>query len=116
VNRLKGEALQVSSDIAKSAYICGFPMVDSYRIQYAFFVDQKNPGYKTPWNQIRNLPRVFTPDDKTVQTPNSDTPYPAVGLDLARNPPEIEFFINDGFLGGMEAIKNKRIRTDDVPI
>jgi hypothetical protein len=72
--------------IAKEAYIYGFPMVDSYRIQYAFFVDQKNSEYKAPWNQIRNLARVFTPDDKTVQTPNSDTPYSAIGLDLRAEP------------------------------
>lgn len=40
-------------------------------------------------------------------------------LDLARDPPEIEFFENDGLPGGMEiieAIRNKGIRTDDVSI
>src|SRR5262249_2892663 len=59
--------------IAKEAYIYGFPMVDGYRIQYAYFVDRNNPEFKAPWNQIRNVPRVFTSDDKAVQTPNSDT-------------------------------------------
>jgi hypothetical protein len=34
--------------IAKEAYIYGFPMVDSYRIQYAYFVDSKNPEFKGP--------------------------------------------------------------------
>ena len=29
--------------IAKEAYIYGFPMVDSYRIQYAYFVDTQEP-------------------------------------------------------------------------
>ncbi len=72
--------------IAKEAYIYGFPMVDSYRIQYAYFVDQKNPEYKAPWNQIRNIARVFTPEDKAVQTPNSDTPYSMLGLDLRTEP------------------------------
>ena len=52
--------------IARDAYVYGYPMVDSYRIQYAYFVDQKNPEYKAPWNQIRNIPRVFTPDDETI--------------------------------------------------
>ncbi|HMD15728.1 MAG TPA: DUF1254 domain-containing protein [Terriglobales bacterium] len=73
-------------DIAKEAYIYGFPMVDSYRIQYAYFVDHDNPEFKAPWNQIRNIPRVFTPDDKAVQTPNSDTPYSMLGLDLRAEP------------------------------
>ncbi len=72
--------------IAKDAYIYGFPMVDSYRIQYAYFVDSSNPEFKAPWNQIRNIPRVFTPADKAVQTPNSDTPYSMLGLDLRAEP------------------------------
>jgi hypothetical protein len=72
--------------IAKEAYIYGFPMVDSYRIQHAYFVDRQNPEYKAPWNQLRNIPRVFTPDDKAVQTPNSDTPYSFVGMDLRAEP------------------------------
>jgi hypothetical protein len=72
--------------IAKEAYIYGFPIVDSYRILYAYFVDTNNPEYKAPWNQIRNMPRVFTPDDKAAQTPNSDTPYSGLGLDLRAEP------------------------------
>lgn len=72
--------------IAKEAYIYGYPMVDSYRIQYAYFVDTKNPEYKAPWNQLRNFSRVFTPGDKAVQTPNSDTPYSFLGMDLRAEP------------------------------
>lgn len=72
--------------IAKEAYIFGFPMVEGYRIQYAYFVDRDNPEFKAPWNQIRNVPRVFTPDDKVVQIPNSDTPYSTLGLDLRAEP------------------------------
>ena len=72
--------------IAKEAYIYGYPMVDSYRIQHAYFVDTGNPEYKASWNQIKNVPRVFTPDDKAVQTPNSDTPYSMLGMDLRAEP------------------------------
>ena len=72
--------------IAKEAYVYGFPMVDSYRIQHAYFVDTKNPEYKAPWNQIINIPRVYTPDDTAIQTPNSDTPYSLVGMDLRAEP------------------------------
>ena len=72
--------------VAKEAYIYGFPMVDGYRIQYAYFVDRNNPEFKAPWNEIRNIPRVFTPDDKVVQIPNSDTPYSTLGLDLRAEP------------------------------
>ncbi|MDB5552044.1 MAG: putative cell envelope protein [Rhizobium sp.] len=72
--------------IAKEAYIYGFPMVDSYRIQHAYFVDPKNPEYKGPWNQLINIPRVYTPADTAVQTPNSDTPYSMIGMDLRAEP------------------------------
>lgn len=72
--------------IAKEAYIYGFPMVDGYRIEYAYYVDRNNPEFKAPWNEIRNMPRVFTSEDKAVQTPNSDTPYSMVGLDLRAEP------------------------------
>jgi len=72
--------------IAKEAYVYGFPMVDSYRIQYAYFVDSKGAEYKAPWNQIVNTPRVYTPADTAIQTPNSDTPYSFVGMDLRAEP------------------------------
>jgi hypothetical protein len=72
--------------IAKDAYIYGFPMVDNYRIQYAYFVNKEDPEYKGGWNEIRNTARVYTPEDKAVQTPNSDTPYSAVGADLRTEP------------------------------
>jgi len=81
--------------IAKEAYTYGYPMVDSYRILHAYFVDTNNPEYKVPWNQLRNIPRVYTSEDKAVQTPNSDTPYSMVGMDLRAEPmvltvPQIE--------------------------
>jgi hypothetical protein len=72
--------------IAKEAYIYGFPIVDNYRIQYGYFVDRQNSEFKAPWNQICNIPRVYTPADTAIQTPNSDTPYSFAGLDLRAEP------------------------------
>jgi hypothetical protein len=72
--------------IAKEAYVYGFPMVDNYRIQHAYWVDRTNPQYKGPWNQIVSIPRVFTPADTAIQTPNSDTPYSFIGADLRAEP------------------------------
>jgi len=72
--------------IAKEAYIYGFPMVDSYRILYSYSVDRDSPEFKASWNQLANTPRVYTPADKAVQTPNSDTPYSFIGLDLRAEP------------------------------
>jgi hypothetical protein len=72
--------------IAREAYVYGFPLVDSYRIQYAYFVDSQGPEFKAPWNRIVNTPRVYTPADTAIQTPNSDTPYSFVGMDLRAEP------------------------------
>jgi hypothetical protein len=77
--------------IAKDAYIYGFPLVDGYRVQYSFFIDRGSPEFKAPWNQINSVARVYTPDDRTVQTPNSDTPYSTVGLDLRAEPMVLSF-------------------------
>jgi len=72
--------------IFREAYVYGFPLVDNYRIQYGYFVDRQNPEFKGPWNQIRSIPRVYTPADTAIQTPNSDTPYSFVGMDLRAEP------------------------------
>jgi hypothetical protein len=72
--------------IAKEAYVYGFPMVDDYRVQYAYFVNKEDPEYKGGWNEIHNTSRVYTPQDTAVQTPNSDTPYSTVGADLRAEP------------------------------
>ncbi|MCC6411097.1 MAG: DUF1254 domain-containing protein [Saprospiraceae bacterium] len=80
------KTLEEARSIAKEAYIYGFPLVDCYRIQYAYTVDTASPEYKAPWNHINNNNRVFTPEDKVVQTPNSDTPYSMLGMDLRTEP------------------------------
>jgi hypothetical protein len=72
--------------IAKEAYIYGEPIVDNYRIQYAYFVDRANPEFKAPFNQIWNSARLYSPADKAIQTPNSDTLYSMFGGDLRSEP------------------------------
>jgi hypothetical protein len=72
--------------IAREATIYGFPLVDSYRIQYSYFVDRNNPDFKATWNTLASTARVFTPQDKAIQTPNSDTPYSFLGADLRAEP------------------------------
>ncbi|QDV25229.1 DUF1254 domain-containing protein [Aureliella helgolandensis] len=94
-----GQAAELTPDearvIAKEAYTYGYPLVDSYRIQYAYFVNQHDASFKAPWNHLKNIPNVYTPADTAIQTPNSDTPYSWAGLDLRAEPivisvPEIE--------------------------
>jgi len=67
----------------------------NYAVFYEYFIDKASPEYKTPLNQLYNTARVYTPQDKAVVTPNSDTPYSFVAMDLRAEPyvicnPEIE--------------------------
>jgi hypothetical protein len=75
-----------NKDIYRDAYIYGFPMVMNYGVMYEYFVDKNSGQYKAPFNQIYNEARVFTPKDTAIITPNSDTPYSFVGLDLRAEP------------------------------
>ncbi len=77
---------QEARAVAKEATIYGFPLVDNYRIQHSYFVDRSSPEFNAPWNILVNNARVYTPDDKAIQTPNSDTPYSYVGADLRAEP------------------------------
>jgi hypothetical protein len=72
--------------IAKDAYLYGYSLVDSYRILHSYFVDRSHPEFKAPWNQLANTAHVYTPDDRQIQTPNSDTPYSFIGADLRAEP------------------------------
>lgn len=84
-----------ATQIAEEAFIYGFPMVMNYGVFYAYFVDKSSPEYKAPINQLYNTARVYTPKDTAVVTPNSDTPYSFIAMDLRAEPfvvcnPEIE--------------------------
>jgi hypothetical protein len=73
-------------DTVKEAYIYGFPMLMNYGVMHAYFVDRNSGQFKAPFNTIYNEARVFTPKDTAIVTPNSDTPYSFVGLDLRAEP------------------------------
>ncbi len=81
--------------IAKEAYIYGFPMVMNYKTIYNYVTDETSPDYKGPFNKLACEARVFTPKDRAVVTPNSDTPYCMFWMDLRAEPlvltvPEME--------------------------
>ncbi len=72
--------------IAEEGYIYGLPIVMNYAIMYEFAVDRDSGQFKAPFNQIKNEERLFTYKDTTVITPNSDTPYSILWLDLRAEP------------------------------
>lgn len=73
-------------EIAKEGYVFGFPMVMGYKLMYAYAVDENSPEFKGHFNDFGCEARVYTPDDKAVVTPNSDTPYCMNWLDLSAEP------------------------------
>ena len=72
--------------IAKEAAIYGYPIIDSYRVNYDYFFKPGTTEYKGEPNTIINVPRVYSPADTSIQTPNSDTPYSFLGVDLRTEP------------------------------
>lgn len=78
-----------SSDIegiAQEAYIYGLPMVMLYSIMNDYAINEDSGQFKAHFNTIANVPRVYTPADTAVVTPNSDTPYSFLWMDLRAEP------------------------------
>jgi hypothetical protein len=72
--------------IAEEGFIYGLPIVMNYAVMYEYAVDKGNPEFKAPFNQIKNEARVFTDEDTAIITPNSDTPYSFLWMDLRAEP------------------------------
>ncbi|WP_207237100.1 DUF1254 domain-containing protein, partial [Pseudomonas sp. GW460-12-10-14-LB1] len=72
--------------IAKEAYLYGFPVVEMYKTLYSQAVDTKSANFKAPFNRIGNTAKAFTAKDTAFVTPNADTPYSFVWMDLRAEP------------------------------
>jgi hypothetical protein len=72
--------------IAEEGFIYGLPIVMNYAVMYEYSVDKNSGQYKAPFNVIKNEHRVFTYKDTAIITPNSDTPYSMLWLDLRAEP------------------------------
>ena len=81
-----GPSPQEVRQIAKDAYIYGFPIVVNYTTMHTQAIDTASKDYRAPFNTIGRTKSVATPDDKFVVTPNSDTPYSFLWADLRAEP------------------------------
>ena len=75
-----------AKDIAEAGFIYGLPIVMNYKTMYQYTVDRDSGQYKAPFNEIKNEARVYTYKDTSVITPNSDTPYSSMFIDLRAEP------------------------------
>jgi hypothetical protein len=73
-------------DIGAQGFIYGLPIVMNYGVMYEFAVDRSSSQFKAPFNRIANAHDVFTYKDTAVVTPNSDTPYSNIWMDLRAEP------------------------------
>ena len=79
-------SLTETKAIAEEAFIYGLPLVMNYAVMYEYAVDKGGAQYKAPFNQIKNEARTYTYKDTAIITPNSDTPYSFMWLDLRTEP------------------------------
>ncbi len=72
--------------LAKEAFVYGFPMVMNYKTMYNYVIDKENPEYKGEFNELSCVARLFTSEDKAVVSPNADTPYCMLWMDVRAEP------------------------------
>lgn len=75
-----------AKDVAEEGFIYGLPLVMNYAVMQEFAVDKNSGQFKAPFNEIYSYHHVATPEDTAVITPNSDTPYSFLWLDLRTEP------------------------------
>lgn len=85
-NKADWPSLLEAKDIAEEGFIYGLPLVMNYAVMQEFAVDRNSGQFKAPFNEINNTHHVATPADTAVITPNSDTPYSILWLDLRAEP------------------------------
>ena len=81
-----GAGFLKAKDIAEAGFIFGLPIVMNYGVMYEYAVDRSSSQFKAPFNQLHNEASVATYKDTAVVTPNSDTPYSLLWLDLRAEP------------------------------
>ena len=72
--------------ISEEATLYGLPLVMLYGIMNEYAINADSGQFKAPFNEIKNVPRVYTPADTAIVTPNSDTPYSFSWMDLRAEP------------------------------
>jgi len=78
--------IEETKAIAEEGFIYGLPIVMNYAVMYEYAIDKNSGQFKAPFNQIHNEARVFTYEDTAIVTPNSDTPYSLLWMDLRAEP------------------------------
>ena len=73
-------------DIAEEGFIYGLPIVMNSAVMSEFTLDKDSGQYQESYNRIYSDSQIFTYENTTIATPNSDTPYSMLWLDLRAEP------------------------------
>ena len=85
LGQLTGQS-PLAGAVANEAFIYGFPIVAGYKTLHKQAVDRDGTDFKAPFNAMGHSSRVATPQDQQFITPNSDTPYSYIWMDLRAEP------------------------------
>ncbi|MGA9584471.1 MAG: DUF1254 domain-containing protein [Terracidiphilus sp.] len=86
INGVAVPSIEETKQIAQDGFVYGLPLLMYYTSAYELFVNPASGQFKAPVGTLTNEARVFTPKDTAVITPNSDTPYSLMEVDLRAEP------------------------------
>ena len=75
-NKAEWPNLFEAKNIAEEGFIYGLPLVMNYAVMQEYAVDKNSGQFKAPFNEIKNLHHVATPEDTAVI---AEQRYPLLG-------------------------------------
>jgi hypothetical protein len=61
-------------------------MLENYKTMYVQAINENNPAYRAPFNQVSHMRQLLTHEFTAVVGPNNDTLYSLAWLDLGTEP------------------------------
>ena len=86
INGVAVPSIEETKAIAEEGFLYGLPIVMNYTSMYELAIDRSSSNFKAPIGVVGNVAGVATYKDTAVITPNSDTPYSILYLDLRAEP------------------------------
>jgi len=73
-------------DLVAEAYVWGLPLIMSYKTMYHYALDESGPEFKAPLNHLGHTTRVNGPGDVALVSPNTDSLFSLLWMDLRAEP------------------------------
>jgi hypothetical protein len=77
---------QEAKQITEEAYLFAYSMLENYKTMYVQAINENNPAYRAPFNQVSHMRQLLTHEFTAVVGPNNDTLYSLAWLDLGTEP------------------------------